>query len=314
MNDYRLTLSLSEAAEVLGTDITAILEQNSLDPSYCMLPRVGIESEPYGYGYVFNTDKLNKKLSDYINGGEQQSELKYLLQSTVLGTSAYSDGEFFYLHKRDIDNIRRNGSLSFGGFYEDTDFTTMWTKFLKQSIFVDLPEDKRNREYGDFDGVKTIFEENNYVSYTTPNKKEITINDLRMRASDVKAFIAAKNGDLNHDALQEGVDAEDRFIELEKINAALTISNESLRSRLYEIEKVFGEQIRNHLYPIAMAIHEFSESSVYATILEERGQPDKVNSKGLEDVQGWVKSHTQFKTERRSDFIKDLINAYYKLK
>lgn len=30
MYDYRLTLSLSEAAEVLGTDITAILEQNSL--------------------------------------------------------------------------------------------------------------------------------------------------------------------------------------------------------------------------------------------------------------------------------------------
>jgi hypothetical protein len=324
--------SLNEAAEALDCDVETLLQRAANPDKYHIhWPRISFFST--SRSLLANGSNLENVIYSLINSDlyDPLRKDKIYYNESYTSTFVRLDLNDFFIHPESILFIIKNGfipvytpeSLDLTGFISNQ---TIYPKQIRIFFEDGSPYNEFSGRFyfeESFDRELTIddlfithdqlvrfdSEQKNYIERLETAEKEIENFNMTQSRKDLDCV---KNNEYLAIAELEKVKAY--VISLESRNSELLASNEILRSDLERINKVFGEGIKNVLYPVAMAIHNFSESSVYATILDERGKADKVNSKGLENVRLWVKYNTEFKADRNSDFIKDLINAYYKLK
>lgn len=339
MYDYREYLTLQEAADMLSTDVRALLEQNSKEENKYGLPRIGFESDQFGT--LYRSDTFNILMSEYSQKDYDTEDFGAFLYGFKYNKATIdSEGHFYYLSSKTVNNIRRNKFVEVGGYTEELEFTKKWQSYLDNSILIEIPDTNNNNDYYyGFHRNKRLVEMFDSITprYICPKKKTLTIDDLLIRRSDVekkliqqqsledKLFYAdaeirrlesilkaerASRNQLDEDAKiklieQLRIDLDEANNEASTLKDVIKLKDEKM-SKTFEL---FDEKMQATLKPVIDVIIKFGSSDLYQVY------PLNKSYVTLGKIKDWVISnYPAYKDDRRAELIKDMINFYYQIK
>jgi hypothetical protein len=342
MYAYREYLTLAEAAEMLGTDVTAIVDQNCKPGMLCKLPRIGIKT--LENGLFTNHVAFDAKLQELIEHRCDEDEF-YCMFGYLPNVNQWSNRTFVYLNNETVNQINQNGIVSLGGFKDRVGFAEIHDSFLSDSIEVEIPQSFIDLEPSGntfFDTyhceLVELISSSLKTRYTAPEVVSLSLDSLYMLYSDVVSFCddyqslqqrlqnaegysqwllselqkygssGYESEDVNDEKQQLIDDLTNRINKMESEKKLLNQSNESLRSTLKDIDDIFDPEMREVLFPIANVIKSFENSECF----EKCQVNPQYRSLGM--YRQWVQENSVYSYDKKSYLFGKLLLQYYESK